>query len=78
MVCTANFERGQALQKPGAASPTATRLAEDPMQLHNMKHDLQAAAQIVHRALHIVGIPGYKNDSLFSLGRRYRDVLPPS
>ena len=37
-----------------------------------------AAPQIVHRALQIVGILGYKNDSPFSLGRHYRDVLSAS
>jgi acyl-CoA dehydrogenase len=37
-----------------------------------------AAPQIVHRALQIVGILGYKNDSPFSLGRHYRDTLSAS
>jgi len=37
-----------------------------------------AAPQIVHKALQIVGILGYKNDSPFSLGRHYRDVLSAS
>ncbi|TAL13788.1 MAG: acyl-CoA dehydrogenase [Aquabacterium sp.] len=36
------------------------------------------APQIVHRALQIVGILGYKNDSPFSLGRHYRDTLSAS
>ncbi len=35
----------------------------------------EAAPQIVHKALQIVGILGYKNDSPFSLGRQYRDAL---
>lgn len=35
----------------------------------------EAAPQIVHQALQIVGILGYKNDSPFSLGRHYRDAL---
>ena len=30
---------------------------------------------MVHGALQIVGILGYKNDSPFSLGRHYRDAL---
>jgi acyl-CoA dehydrogenase len=38
----------------------------------------EAAPQIVHRALQIVGILGYKNDSPFSLGRHYRDLLSAS
>jgi acyl-CoA dehydrogenase len=35
----------------------------------------EAAAQIVHQALQITGILGYKNDSPVSVGRHYRDVL---
>ena len=35
----------------------------------------EAAPQIVHRALQIIGIMGYKNDSPFSVGRHYRDSL---
>lgn len=38
----------------------------------------EAAPQIVHHALQIVGILGYKNDSPFSLGRHYRDTLSAS
>jgi acyl-CoA dehydrogenase len=38
----------------------------------------EEAPQIVHKALQIVGILGYKNDSPFSLGRHYRDVLSAS
>jgi acyl-CoA dehydrogenase len=37
-----------------------------------------AAPRIVHKALQIVGILGYKNDSNFSLGRHYRDTLSAS
>jgi acyl-CoA dehydrogenase len=37
-----------------------------------------AAPRIVHGALQIVGILGYKNDSPFSLSREYRDVLSAS
>ncbi len=35
----------------------------------------EAAPQIVHQALQITGILGYKNDSPFSLSRQYRDTL---
>ncbi len=38
----------------------------------------EAAPQIVHKALQIVGIMGYKNDSPLSLGRQYRDALSGS
>jgi len=49
------------------------------LRLNNLKIAAsQAAPQIVHGALQIVGIQGYKNDSPFSLGRHYRDVLSAS
>ncbi len=35
----------------------------------------EAAPRLVHQALQIIGIPGYKNDSSISVGRHYRDVL---
>ncbi|MET0383728.1 MAG: acyl-CoA dehydrogenase family protein, partial [Burkholderiaceae bacterium] len=35
----------------------------------------ESAPAIVHGALQIVGILGYKNDTPFSLGRHYRDAL---
>lgn len=49
------------------------------LRLNNLKISCsEAAPQIVHRALQIVGILGYKNDSPFSLGRQYRDSLSAS
>ena len=49
------------------------------LRLNNLKISCsEMAPQIVHRALQIVGILGYKNDSPFSLGRQYRDVLSAS
>ena len=49
------------------------------LRLNNLKVSCaEAAPQIVHRALQIVGILGYKNDSPFSLGRHYRDALSAS
>lgn len=49
------------------------------LRLNNLKVSCsEAAPQIVHRALQIVGILGYKNDSPFSLGRHYRDSLSGS
>ena len=38
----------------------------------------ETAPQIVHKALQIIGILAFKNDSPFSLGRHYRDVLSAS
>ena len=35
----------------------------------------EMAPKLVHEALQIVGIMAYKNDSKFSVGRQYRDVL---
>lgn len=49
------------------------------LRLNNLKISCsEAAPRIVHGALQIAGIPGYKNDSPFSLGRHYRDVLSAS
>jgi acyl-CoA dehydrogenase len=49
------------------------------LKLNNLKIGAsQAAPQLVHEALQITGILGYKNDSPFSLGRHYRDVLSAS
>ena len=38
----------------------------------------EAAARIVHGALQIIGISGYRNDTEFSVGRHYRDALSAS
>jgi acyl-CoA dehydrogenase len=49
------------------------------LRFNNLKISCsEAAPQIVHQALQIVGILGYKNDSPFSLGRQYRDALSAS
>jgi acyl-CoA dehydrogenase len=49
------------------------------LRLNNQKVTCsETAPQIVHKALQIVGILGYKNDSPFSLGRHYRDSLSGS
>jgi acyl-CoA dehydrogenase len=46
------------------------------LKLNNLKINAsETAPQIVHKALQITGILGYKNDSKFSLGRHYRDAL---
>jgi acyl-CoA dehydrogenase len=46
------------------------------LKMNNLKIAASdAAPQIVHRALQICGIMGYKNDSPFSVGRHYRDAL---
>ena len=38
----------------------------------------EAAPKLVHQALQIVGIQGYKNDGPYAVGRHYRDVLSAS
>ena len=38
----------------------------------------EAAPRIVHQALQVIGIMGYKNDTPYSVGRHYRDVLSAS
>ncbi len=46
------------------------------LKLNNLKVSVsEAVVQIVHQALQITGILGYKNDSPVSVGRHYRDVL---
>jgi acyl-CoA dehydrogenase len=46
------------------------------LKLNNLKINAsESAPRIVHEALQITGILGYKNDSKFSLGRHYRDAL---
>jgi acyl-CoA dehydrogenase len=46
------------------------------LKMNNLKISAsETAPQIVHKALQITGILGYKNDSKFSLGRHYRDTL---
>jgi acyl-CoA dehydrogenase len=49
------------------------------LKMNNLKiSSSEMAPQIVHKALQIIGILGYKNDSPFSVGRHYRDVLSAS
>jgi len=46
------------------------------LKLNNLKVGVsESVVQIVHQALQITGILGYKNDSPVSVGRHYRDVL---
>lgn len=49
------------------------------LKLNNLKMSASnAAPRLVAQALQILGVPGYKNDSPFSVGRHYRDVLSAS
>jgi len=46
------------------------------LKLNNLKMSASNAAPcLVHQALQVIGVAGYKNDSPFSVGRHYRDVL---
>lgn len=49
------------------------------LKMNNLKMGCSDAARsIVHKALQITGLMGYKNDSPFTLGRHYRDTLSAS
>jgi len=49
------------------------------LKFNNLKMaSSEAAPKIVHQALQITGILGYKNDSPFSVNRQYRDALSGS
>jgi len=61
----------------GAVEPLSTMAWA--LRMNNLKIAAsEAAPQIVHQALQIIGIMGYKNDSPFSVGRHYRDTLSAS
>lgn len=49
------------------------------LKMNNLKvASSEAAPAIVHRALQIIGIIGYRNDSPYSVTRHYRDALSAS
>lgn len=72
-------------QNVGAAAADFDALGDDRDALSTMRWALkmnnlkvaasEAAPEIVHKALQVIGIMGYKNDSAFSVGRHYRDSL---
>jgi acyl-CoA dehydrogenase len=46
------------------------------LKMNNIKvSSSEMAPRIVHDALQIIGLGGYKNDSKLSVGRQYRDAL---
>ncbi len=46
------------------------------LRMNQLKMNIsEMAPKIVHEALQIIGIMAYKNDSKFTVGRHYRDVL---
>jgi acyl-CoA dehydrogenase len=49
------------------------------LKLNNLKVAAsESAPQVVHKALQIIGVLGFKNDSKFSVARHYRDALSAS
>jgi acyl-CoA dehydrogenase len=49
------------------------------LKMNNLKVNAsETAPQVVHKALQIIGVLGFKNDSKFSVARNYRDVLSAS
>lgn len=49
------------------------------LKMNNLKiASSEAAPRIVHRALQVIGIQGYRNNSRYAVGRQYRDVLSAS
>jgi acyl-CoA dehydrogenase len=46
------------------------------LKMNNLKVNAsETAPQVVHKALQIIGVMGFKNDSKFSVTRHYRDAL---
>jgi acyl-CoA dehydrogenase len=65
-----------ALAAPATGEPHPLARIGWALKFNSLKTDAaERAPQIVHGALQIVGILGYKNDTPFSLGRHYRDAL---
>ncbi|HEV7358316.1 MAG TPA: acyl-CoA dehydrogenase family protein [Steroidobacteraceae bacterium] len=49
------------------------------LKMNNLKVNAsEGAPQVVHKALQIIGVLGFKNDSKFSVARQYRDTLSAS
>ena len=65
-----------ALAEPAPGDPHPLARMGWALKFNSLKTDAaERAPQVVHGALQIVGILGYKNDTPFSLGRHYRDAL---
>ena len=68
-----------ALEAPGGTGRRALNSIGWALKLNHLKIAASEAAQrIVHQALQVVGILGYKNDTAYSVTRHYRDVLSAS
>lgn len=61
------------------ADPSTEFGIEWALRFNHLKVDVSTAAhEIVHGALQVLGISGYRNDSSSSVGRHYRDILSAS
>ncbi len=68
-----------ALEAPGGGGRAALGSIGWALKLNHLKIAAsEAAPRIVHQALQVTGILGYKNDTAYSVGRHYRDVLSAS
>jgi acyl-CoA dehydrogenase len=68
------FEFDEIMSKPNGMDELLT--IGWGLKMNNIKvSSSEMAPQIVHDALQIIGIGGYKNDSKVSVGRQYRDAL---
>jgi acyl-CoA dehydrogenase len=64
-----------ALMRPGS-HPELLATVGFAIKMNNLKiSSSEAVVEIVHRALLICGIAGYRNDTKFSVGRQLRDAL---
>jgi acyl-CoA dehydrogenase len=60
----------------GAAGREALMAMGWALKMNHLKVQAsEAAPRIVHQALQVIGVMGYRNDSRFSVGRHYRDSL---
>jgi acyl-CoA dehydrogenase len=67
---------GLAAEFDALASPDALETMAWALRFNNLKVAAsEAAPQIVHKALQITGIQGYKNHGPYSVGRHLRDTL---
>ncbi|MEP7381838.1 MAG: acyl-CoA dehydrogenase family protein [Gemmatimonadota bacterium] len=67
-----DFDALQGDREPLSGMPWALRL-------NNLKiASSTAVTEIVHLALQVIGITGYRNDTPYSVGRQYRDALSAS
>lgn len=72
--CAIEFDELTANDGPAARDQLGTMAWALRMNQLKMSAS-EAAPKLCHEALQIIGIMGYKNDSKFSVGRHYRDVL---